>query len=193
MNLNDDVVYRCLRFGPLCQLHPGRSRGPVRHHDNLHCLLDHDEQMRCAGPSNSTKSADGGCTIVRWLSSPSNSIAPSRSMQQRPSLSRALHAYRSIDKLNRAPADEREAGRLDPRDVTALDDLGDAFVGKGQCQCAIHDYEELVAIRTNPRGGASGDSFQGCKTRCARKKATTCRSNSTWKTARSKPSASAQI
>jgi len=26
MNLNDDVIYRCLRLGPLHQLHPGRSR-----------------------------------------------------------------------------------------------------------------------------------------------------------------------
>src|SRR6516164_3481605 len=41
MNLNDDVVYRCLRFGPLHQLHPGRSRSLVRYHDRLHvnCLL----------------------------------------------------------------------------------------------------------------------------------------------------------
>ena len=103
------------------------------------------------------------------------------------------NAYRSIGKLDRALAYERKAERPDPRDAKASDNLGDAFVGKVQYQCAIHDYEELVAIRTDPRGGASGDSFQGCKTRCARKKATTCRSNSTWKTARSKPSASAQI
>src|SRR5215471_14017628 len=41
MNLNDDVVYRCRRFGPLHQLHPGRSRSLVRHNDCLHvnCLL----------------------------------------------------------------------------------------------------------------------------------------------------------
>src|SRR2546429_6856261 len=41
MNLNDDVVYRCLRLGPLHQLHPGRSRSLVRHNDCLHvnCLL----------------------------------------------------------------------------------------------------------------------------------------------------------
>jgi len=32
MNLNDDVVYRCLRLGPLEQLHPGRCRSLVRHH-----------------------------------------------------------------------------------------------------------------------------------------------------------------
>src|SRR5207249_8969034 len=31
MNLNDDVVYRCLRLGPLHQRHPGRSRSLVRH------------------------------------------------------------------------------------------------------------------------------------------------------------------
>jgi hypothetical protein len=36
MNLNDDIVYRRLRFGPLGQLHPGRSRSLVRHHDCLH-------------------------------------------------------------------------------------------------------------------------------------------------------------
>ena len=41
MNLDDDVVYRRLRLGPLGQLHPGQSRGLVRYHDCLHvnCLL----------------------------------------------------------------------------------------------------------------------------------------------------------
>jgi hypothetical protein len=43
MNLNDDVVYRSLRLGPLDQLHPGRSRSLVRHNDRLHdnFLLGH--------------------------------------------------------------------------------------------------------------------------------------------------------
>src|SRR5499427_5119666 len=43
MNLNDDVVYRCRRLGPLGQLHPGRSRSLIRYHDCLHgnCLLGH--------------------------------------------------------------------------------------------------------------------------------------------------------
>jgi hypothetical protein len=43
MNLNDDVVYRCLRLGPLHQLHPGGSRSLVRYHDRLHddFLLGH--------------------------------------------------------------------------------------------------------------------------------------------------------
>src|SRR5215510_3540764 len=43
MNLNDDVVYRRLRLGPLHQLHPGRSRSLIRYHDRLHgnCLLGH--------------------------------------------------------------------------------------------------------------------------------------------------------
>jgi hypothetical protein len=36
MNLNNDVVYRCLRLGPLHQLHPGRSRSLISHHDRLH-------------------------------------------------------------------------------------------------------------------------------------------------------------
>src|SRR4051812_7059031 len=41
MNLNDDVVYRWLRLGPLHQLHPGRSRSLVRYDNRLHmnCLL----------------------------------------------------------------------------------------------------------------------------------------------------------
>jgi hypothetical protein len=43
MNLNDDVVYRCLRLGPLHQRHPRRSRSLVRHNDCLHdnSLLGH--------------------------------------------------------------------------------------------------------------------------------------------------------
>src|SRR5262249_24867812 len=43
MNLNDDVVYRCRRLGPLHQLHPGCSRSLVRHHYRLHdyFLLGH--------------------------------------------------------------------------------------------------------------------------------------------------------
>src|SRR5256884_1690859 len=36
MNPNNDVVYRRLRLGPLHQLHPGRSRSLVRHHNRLH-------------------------------------------------------------------------------------------------------------------------------------------------------------
>jgi hypothetical protein len=36
MNLNNDVVYRRLRFGPLHQLHPGSTRRLVRYHDCLH-------------------------------------------------------------------------------------------------------------------------------------------------------------
>src|SRR5215472_4262978 len=38
MNLNDDVVYGCLRLGLLHELHPGRSRSLVRYHDCLHHL-----------------------------------------------------------------------------------------------------------------------------------------------------------
>src|SRR4051812_2229944 len=37
------TVYRCVRLGPLCQLHPDRSRRLIRYYDCLHgnCLLDH--------------------------------------------------------------------------------------------------------------------------------------------------------
>jgi hypothetical protein len=38
MNLNENVVYRCLWLGPLHQLHPGGSCGLVRYHDRLHHL-----------------------------------------------------------------------------------------------------------------------------------------------------------
>jgi hypothetical protein len=36
MDPNDDVVYRCMRLGPLDQRHPGRSRSLARHHDRFH-------------------------------------------------------------------------------------------------------------------------------------------------------------
>src|SRR6516164_9330188 len=36
MNLNNYVVYRRLRLGPLHQLHPGRSGSLIRHHNRLH-------------------------------------------------------------------------------------------------------------------------------------------------------------
>ena len=51
MNLNDDVVDRCRRLGPLHQRHPGRSRSLVRHHDRLHGnrLLGHLSLWRIAG------------------------------------------------------------------------------------------------------------------------------------------------
>src|SRR5262245_64799823 len=36
MNLNNYVVYRRLRLGPLHQLHPGGSRSLIRYHNRLH-------------------------------------------------------------------------------------------------------------------------------------------------------------
>jgi hypothetical protein len=36
MNLDNDVVYRRFRLGPLHQRHPGRSRSLIRHHNRLH-------------------------------------------------------------------------------------------------------------------------------------------------------------
>src|SRR5262249_14434649 len=53
MNLNDDVVYRCLRLGSLHELHPGRSCSLVRYHYRLHDnrLLGHLSvwSKRCRG------------------------------------------------------------------------------------------------------------------------------------------------
>src|SRR5262245_21491196 len=90
MNLNDDVVYRCLRLGPLHQRHPGRSRSLVRHHDRLHgnCLLGHLSlastssspvpQIRatvvgCWHPTSANASPEqhpSGKARVSWLSKP---------------------------------------------------------------------------------------------------------------------------
>jgi hypothetical protein len=36
VNLNDDIVYRCLRLWPLHQRHARRSRSLIRHNDRLH-------------------------------------------------------------------------------------------------------------------------------------------------------------
>ena len=36
MNLNDDIVNRCIRLGPLHQRHPGRSRSLIRDHNRFH-------------------------------------------------------------------------------------------------------------------------------------------------------------
>lgn len=36
VDLNNDVIYRCLRLGPLHQLHPCYSRSLVRHYDRFH-------------------------------------------------------------------------------------------------------------------------------------------------------------
>src|SRR5439155_8275225 len=42
MNLNGYVVYRCRRFGPLHQRHPGRSRSLGRHDDCFHRAMTRD-------------------------------------------------------------------------------------------------------------------------------------------------------
>jgi len=82
MNLNDDVVYRCLRLGPLHQRHPGRSRGLIRHHNRPHdnflifsavicsfggnvaaseCPFD----ISCQGPWVASES-EGGTALCQW-------------------------------------------------------------------------------------------------------------------------------
>ena len=62
MNLNDDVVYRCLRLGPLRQLHPGRSGSLVRYHDRLHdnFLLGHLSLCYMLGEAGLVGSGIGG-------------------------------------------------------------------------------------------------------------------------------------
>src|SRR4051794_16023451 len=64
MDLNDDVVDRCLRLGPLHQRHPSRSRSLIRHNNSLHVgsLLDHRSLCR--------KSLSDG-TPWQWLVSES--------------------------------------------------------------------------------------------------------------------------
>src|SRR6185312_3586049 len=62
MNLNDDVVYRCPRLGPLHQLHPGRSRSLVRHNDCLHELSPRLSLLEwCRQPR------EGSCEIVVFV------------------------------------------------------------------------------------------------------------------------------
>jgi hypothetical protein len=60
MNLYDDVVYRRPRLGPFHQLHPGRSRRLVRHHDRLHngCLLGYLPLMSAVRLSEKKLGAD---------------------------------------------------------------------------------------------------------------------------------------
>ena len=36
MNLDDDIVYRCVGLGTVHQPHPGRSRSLIRHHNRFH-------------------------------------------------------------------------------------------------------------------------------------------------------------
>jgi hypothetical protein len=57
MNLNDDIVYRCLRPGPLHQRHPGRSRSLIRHHNRFH--LGHLSASRLILPALSRKQIEG--------------------------------------------------------------------------------------------------------------------------------------
>src|SRR5437660_4998466 len=51
MNLDDDVVYRCRRLGPVRQRHPGRSRGLVRYDDRFHVGHLRDTHRRAANAS----------------------------------------------------------------------------------------------------------------------------------------------
>jgi hypothetical protein len=73
MNLNDDVVYRCLRLGPLHQFHPGRSRSMVRHNDRFHGkdLLGHSSLcLICSGDNphfNPDKATPKAATILMTL------------------------------------------------------------------------------------------------------------------------------
>src|SRR3954452_24583800 len=74
MNLNDDVVYRCLRLGPLHQLRPSCSRSPIRHNDCLHdnLILGHLSlgEMLQGWKARSTSSARGMASFRerRWNS-----------------------------------------------------------------------------------------------------------------------------
>jgi hypothetical protein len=56
MNLDDDVVQRCLWFRPLHQRHRGRSGSVIRHDDRLHRAL-HVCSTRPHGLFGSTASA----------------------------------------------------------------------------------------------------------------------------------------
>src|SRR5262245_25957791 len=83
MNLNDNVVYRCLRLGSLHQLHPGRSRGLVRHHDRLHrpppCVESSPSQLPIHALSQEGLSdRSGSIGTLAALASMRNAIMPAQ-------------------------------------------------------------------------------------------------------------------
>src|SRR5712672_2716068 len=90
MNLNDDVVYRCRRLGPLHQRHPGRSRSLIRHHNRLHqappCIqsspLHHEACLAFASVVSVARRASISCLIVSL-----QSIAVTRQLLAGPGLS----------------------------------------------------------------------------------------------------------
>src|SRR4029077_9702715 len=89
MNLNYDVVYRCRRLGPLHQLHPGRSRSLVRHHDRLHdnFLLGHlSLWWKCCSVGRITFSilphVDTFCSIPLLPAVPPCASSPSRRLER---------------------------------------------------------------------------------------------------------------
>jgi hypothetical protein len=62
MNLNNDVVYRCPRLGPLHQRHPGRSRSLIRHDDGFHL----DTSLYQSSPTRHFRIPAARGNRVRW-------------------------------------------------------------------------------------------------------------------------------
>jgi hypothetical protein len=66
MTLNDNVVYRSLRLGPLHQRHPGRSRSLVRHDDRFHrtspCIVSEGQPSAFARDTFQCETPEDGAT-----------------------------------------------------------------------------------------------------------------------------------
>src|SRR5436305_12767033 len=93
MNLNNDVVYRCLRLGPLHQLHPGRSRSLIRHHDRLHrpppCAVKLDQRAPLSTLSRPPKCRSTLSTRAAPVAGLQMSLARTRTVPEVPLISAA--------------------------------------------------------------------------------------------------------
>src|SRR5215471_6508211 len=102
MNLNNDIAVvrareagerRPLRLGPLHQLHPGRSRSPVRHHDRLHrpppCVVKLGQRVPLSNLSRAPKCRSALSTIAAPVAGLEMSPARTRTLPELPPISAA--------------------------------------------------------------------------------------------------------
>src|SRR4029077_16736323 len=93
MNMNDDVVYSCLRLGPLHQRHPGRSRSLVRHHDRLHrpppCVVKLGQRVPLSNLSRPPKCRSALSTRAAPVAGLEMSPARTRTLPEVPPISAA--------------------------------------------------------------------------------------------------------
>src|SRR5499427_1571287 len=102
MNLNNDIAVirareagerRPLRLGPLHQLHPGRSRSLIRHHDRLHrsppCVVKLGQRVPLSNLSRPPKCRSALSTIAAPVAGLEMSSARTRTLPELPPISAA--------------------------------------------------------------------------------------------------------